>query len=183
MVGHIYSSHSVHFQKYLRRPVNILWLFVIAFLFGCSPTKRLTTGEYLLNKNKFKFEEEPKIDKEDLKQVVKQEPNRKILGTRFYLWAYNVPNPDKFEKRDAKRLKKLQKKNEKRLEKGKEPKEFNPFGSWWRETVGEPPIVFDSSLVNKSAEQIQIFLVKHGYFNAEVSSEKFKKDLDELVIK
>lgn len=171
MVGHIYSSHSVHFLKHLRRPITILVLFGVVILSGCNPTKRMANDEYLLKKNKFKFEEEPKIDKEDLKDVVKQEPNRKILGARFYLWAYNVPNPDKFEKRNRKRLNKLQKKNEKRLEKGKEPKEFKPFGSWWRETVGEPPVIFDSTLVDKSTEQIRTFLVKHGYFNAEVSSE------------
>jgi len=131
----------------------------------------MASDEYLLKKNKFKFEEEPKIDKDDLKEVVKQDPNRKILGARFYLWAYNVPDPEKAEKRNEKRLNKLQKKNEKRLQKGKDPKEFKPFGSWWRETVGEAPVVFDSTLVNKSTEQIQIFLVKHGYFNAEVSSQ------------
>jgi outer membrane protein assembly factor BamA len=148
-----------------------LALIGIAFLFGCNPTKRLADDEYLLKKNKFKFEEESKIDKDDLKEVVRQDPNRKILGIRFYLWAYNVPNPDKFEKRNEKRLKKLQKKNEKRLAKEKEPKEFKPFGSWWRETVGEAPVVFDSSLVNKSTAQIQTFLVKHGYFDAKVSSE------------
>jgi len=171
MVSHISSSHSVQLRKHLRWLINALLLLGLAFLFGCNPTKRLASDEYLLKKNKFKFEEEPKIDKDDLKEVVKQESNRKILGARFYLWAYNVPNPEKFEKRNEKRLKKLQKKNGKRLEKGKDPKEFKPFGAWWRETVGEPPIVFDSTLVNKSAEQIRTFLVKHGYFNAEVSSE------------
>jgi hypothetical protein len=150
MVSHISSSHSVQLRKHLRWLINALLLLGLAFLFGCNPTKRLASDEYLLKKNKFKFEEEPKIDKDDLKEVVKQESNRKILGARFYLWAYNVPNPEKFEKRNEKRLKKLQKKNGKRLEKGKDPKDFNPFGSWWRETVGEPPIVFDSTLVNKS---------------------------------
>jgi outer membrane protein assembly factor BamA len=171
MVSHISSSHSVQFRKRLRWLINALPLLGIAFLFGCNPTKRLASDEYLLKKNKFKFEEEPKIDKDDLKEVVKQEPNRKILGARFYLWAYNVPNPEKFEKRNEKRLQKLQKKNGNRLEKGKDPKEFKPFGSWWQETVGEAPVIFDSTLVNKSAEQIRTFLVKHGYFNAEVSSE------------
>lgn len=171
MIGHISSSHSVQFRKRLRWPISVLVLLGIAFLSGCNPTKRLASDEYLLKKNKFKFEEEPKIDKDDLKEVVKQEPNRKILGARFYLWAYNVPNPEKFEKRNEKRLRKLKEKNEKRLTKGKEPKDFKPFGSWWRETVGEAPVVFDSTLVDKSAEQIRTFLVKHGYFNAEVSSE------------
>jgi len=171
MIGHISSSHSVLLLKFRRQSILVAVLLGAFILNGCNPTKRLANDEYLLKKNKFVFEEEPKIDKEDLKEVVRQEPNRKILGTRFYLWAYNVPNPDKFEKRNEKRLRKLQKKNEKRLEKGKEPKDFKPFGSWWRETVGEPPVVFDSTLVNKSTDQLRTFLVKHGYFNAEVSSE------------
>ena len=141
------------------------------FLFGCSPTKRLANDEYLLKKNKFSFVEEPKIDKDDLKGVVRQEPNRKILGSRFYLWAYNVPNPEKFDPRNKKRAEKLEKKNRKRLEKEKEPKELKPFGSWWQETVGEPPVIFDSTQVDKSEEQIETYLVKHGYFNAVVTSE------------
>jgi len=140
-------------------------------LSSCSPGKRLADDEYLLNKNTINFDQNPKIDREELEDVLRQEPNRKILGVRFYLWAYNVPNPEKFDKRNEKRLKKLEKKNTKRIEKGKKPKEFKPFGSWWRETVGEPPVVYDTSLVVKSVEQVETFLVKHGYFNAEVRAE------------
>ena len=168
MIGH--RSNVSQFEIVIRRSVIpcILFSFI---LIGCNPTKRLAENEYLLKGNKIIYNPEPKIDKDEIEDVLRQEPNRKILGTRFYLWAYNVPNPDKFRRRDAKRLRKLEKRNSRRADKGKEPKEFKPFGSWWRETVGEPPVVFDSTLAEKSAEQLETFLIKHGYFNASVSFE------------
>jgi hypothetical protein len=138
---------------------------------GCNPAKRLAEGEYLLKENKIKFDEKPKVDRDELEETLRQEPNRKILGIRFYLWAYNVPNPEKFDRRNEKRRRKLKKKNERRLAKDKKPKNLKPFGSWWRETVGEPPVIYDSSLVNKSVQQLETFLVKHGYFNARVESQ------------
>jgi outer membrane protein assembly factor BamA len=169
MIGHISSSSK---NRTPLKETFLFWgLFFILLLSSCNPTKRLAEDEYLLNKNKFEFTQDPKIDKDDLKEVVRQEPNRKILGSRFYLWAYNVPNPAKEERRNQKKLEKLKKKNEKRAKKGKEPKDFKPFGSWWRETVGEPPVIFDSTLVKKSNDQLRTYLIKHGYFNATVSAE------------
>lgn len=169
MIGHIFNSGTRSCTSRVR--LMALALVAASILVSCNPTKRLAGDEYLLKKNKIKFDEKPKVDRDDLEDVLRQEPNRKILGVRFYLRAYNVPNPEKFDRRNKKRLEKLERKNEKRMEKGKKPKDFKPFGSWWRETVGEPPVVFDTSLVVKSAEQLKTFLVKHGYFNAEISSE------------
>jgi len=145
---------------------------------GCNTIKRLAKDEVLLQKNRIKYTEPINVDQDALTDVIRQEPNRKLLGVfPFYVWAYNVPNPDKFEKRNAKRLKKLEKKNAKRREKGKDELQLKPFGSWWRETVGEAPVVYDSSATNRSTEQLETYLLKHGWFNAKVSSDiKFKKD-------
>lgn len=138
---------------------------------SCNPAKRLQSDEYLLKKYEIKYKDDIKANKEDLSEMIRQQPNRKILGLfPFYVWAYNVPNPDKFEKRNEKRLVKLEKKNAKRAKKGKEPRELKPFGSWWRETVGEPPVVYDSASTRRSENQMQTYLVKHGWFNAEVAS-------------
>jgi len=107
-------------------------LVILLGTMGCNPTKRLADDEYLLRKNKYQYVENPSgVDEEEMKTTVRLRPNRKLLGLfRFYLWAWNVPNPDKFEERNDKRRKKLAIKNEKRLAKGKEPKELKPFGSW-----------------------------------------------------
>ncbi len=147
-------------------------LVILLGTMGCNPTKRLADDEYLLRKNKYQYVENPSgVDEEEMKTTVRLRPNRKLLGLfRFYLWAWNVPNPDKFEERNDKRRKKLAIKNEKRLAKGKEPKELKPFGSWWRETVGEAPVVYDSTLVGRSIAQLEAYLVKHGYFDAVVDT-------------
>jgi len=171
MIDHKSSIITAKGSKLSILMLRISLVLGIFFLFGCNPTKRLSKDEYLLKKNKFNFIEKPKVDMDELRSVVRQDPNRKLLGSRFYLWAYNVPNPDKFESKNKKRTKKLKKKNLKRAKKGKKPKELNPYGSWWQKTVGEPPIVFDSAQITKSAEQLKTFLIKHGYFNAKISSE------------
>src|SRR5690554_3169562 len=138
---------------------------------SCNPAKRLQSDEYLLKKYEIKYKDDIKADKENLSETIRQQPNRKILGLfPFYVWAYNVPSPAKFEKRNEKRLEKLEKKNAKRLKKGKDPRELKPFGSWWRETVGEPPVVYDSASTRRSENQLHTYLVKHGWFNAEVES-------------
>jgi len=139
---------------------------------GCNSTKRLEADEYLLRRNKIEFENsQKKISKDPLYQTIRQQPNRRLLGVfPIYLWAYYVPNPDRAEKVNLRRLAKLEKKNEKRLARGKEPKVFKPHGTWWRETVGEAPVIYDSAATSRSVDQLEIYLIKHGWFNAEVTA-------------
>jgi hypothetical protein len=106
-------------------------------LFSCSPTKQLQENEYLLNKNTIR------IDGSELsaniKPVIKQKPNRRILGLfRFHLGVYTMAN------------------------KGKPTR----FKNWVKRTIGEEPIVLDTSLTRKSSTQIKQFLQNEGYFNA-----------------
>lgn len=140
-------------------------------LFSCNPTRRLASDEYLLKKNNIKLNDKIDVNNVDLIETIRQQPNRKLLAVfPFYLWAYNIPNPEKFPARNVKRLEKYQKKNDRRAAKGKGPAHYKPAGSWWQETVGEAPVVFDSSSTTRSEEQIKTFLNKHGWFNAEVRS-------------
>lgn len=146
-------------------------------------TKRLASDEVLLKKNEIKLVDNISVDKDALNETIRQQPNRKILGIfPFYVWAYNIPNPEKFEERNAKRRAKLAKKNKKRREKGKKPLDFKPYGSWWRETVGEAPVVYDSSKTNRSVEQLETYLIKHGWFNAEVEAETRPGSKDQTLI-
>ncbi len=151
----------------------VFWLVSAALIIsGCNTTKRLGDDELLLQKNKIKFDDAISIDTDNLDEAIRQKPNRKVLGIfPLYVWAYNVPNPDKFEAKNEKRLEKLKKKNEKRKEKGKELKELKPYGSWWRETVGEPPVVYDHEATRRSVAQLETYLLKRGWFNATVSAD------------
>lgn len=144
---------------------------------SCNTAKRLADDELLLQKNEIEYTQNISADQDALQDVIRQQPNRKLLGIfPFYMWAYNVPNPEKFDRRNDKRQKKLDKKNEKRRLKNKEPLKLKPFGSWWQETVGEKPVIYDSIARRRSEDQLETYLLKHGWFNAKVSSkEKYKK--------
>ncbi len=144
-------------------------LLVVA---ACNPTKRLAEGELLLRKNRVEVKGSDDVSRDGLESTIRQEPNRRILGIfPFYLWAYNVPNPDNFYEVNSKRAAKLEEKNARRERKGKEPLQLKQAGSWWRETVGEPPVVLDTAQVSRSVQQMRTYMIKHGWFNARVEAE------------
>ena len=98
----------------------------------------------LLNRNELIVaedeDEEPlpaTVSKSALKPYIRQLPNKKILGIRFYLGLYNLSD----------------------IEKEKWPH------SWLRR-IGEEPVIFDPSAADRSAGQIESYLHSKGFFNA-----------------
>ncbi|MGB0888262.1 MAG: BamA/TamA family outer membrane protein [Vicingaceae bacterium] len=65
-------------------------LVILQLIFtSCNPTKHVKPGELFLQKSKIKIDAK-KIDKDELTAIVKQKPNKKILGLfRFHLGIYN----------------------------------------------------------------------------------------------
>lgn len=62
---------------------------LLILLSGCSPTKYVKPDELFLKKQSIKVDTR-KIDKDNLESLVKQKPNKKILGLfRFHLMIYN----------------------------------------------------------------------------------------------
>ena len=110
------------------------------------------------------------VPRTELEQIIKQQPNERILGLRFYLSMYNWPDPDRIQKARARKDAKRDRKNAHRADRGKEPK---PYGrttaEWLREVVGEPPVLLDSALTRRSSDQMRLYLQKEGYFNAAVT--------------
>lgn len=103
-------------------------------------------NEYLLDKNNFKIKQDTSllftnhknIDEEEMQNLLKQKPNRRILwGIRFYLKLYNLSSEKrinkrqvvqqnkankknrKIEKKNAKKKESIEKKNQKLIEKSK----------------------------------------------------------------
>lgn len=110
-------------------------------MFSCNPTKRVPEGEFLLSSNRVKTDN-ISLDKDELLTVLKQRPNRKILKTyRFYLHAYNAARVFK----DSSRIR-----------------------NWLETSVGEEPVLLDTTLAEKSASQLKILMRNKGYYNAEV---------------
>lgn len=99
------------------------FLLVIALLItqSCNLTKNVPQGKYLLKKNNLIVKGDA-LDKSELESVIKQKPNRSLLGIKMRLWAYNQ-NHFLFLKSDSltiakvreRKNEKLSRKNSKRL--------------------------------------------------------------------
>jgi outer membrane protein assembly factor BamA len=121
----------------------------------------LLTGINIKSDNK-------RITKDELMPVIKQKPNRRMLGIlRFHLQVYNLVNPELAQKEKTRKIQKRIQKNIRREEKGKSPKslEFQTFPREFLLNIGEPPILMDSLQTKSSSKQIRLYLYKKGYFN------------------
>lgn len=145
---------------------------------GCGPTRRLAEDEHLLVKNQLHLQDPIKLDRGNLDDIIKQQPNQRFLGLfKLSLWAHNLPNPEKVAVKASKKRAKLVETNEKRLAKGKRPKRYKrTFGEWLQTGIGDPPVILDSSLALRSSNQISLYLLKEGYFQNEVTHQiKFNR--------
>ena len=70
-----------------------------ALLSSCNVTRRLPKDSYLLQKVKIESDHSVKkkerISADDVGKYIRQRPNKHFLGTDFYVWVYNLANPDK----------------------------------------------------------------------------------------
>ncbi|PWH82216.1 hypothetical protein DIT68_14010 [Brumimicrobium oceani] len=140
---------------------------------------------------------ETRISKSEVESVIRQRPNYKTLGLKLKLRAFNAIDSTKteidrkeryfkFRKKNRKRISRQEKINDRRiaraLKRGEDfykPKEIDLKDTLdprptIRERIkydyGEAPVIFDSSSMIVSKDQIQLLLQKKGYFNAEVTA-------------
>jgi outer membrane protein assembly factor BamA len=109
---------------------------------SCHPTKYVPGGELLLNSNELLLKENSgplpsTVSRSTIKPYIRQQPNKKIFGTRFHLGLYNLSDIEK---------------------------EKWPHG--WLRRIGEEPVVFDPTAAERSALQIESYLSSKGFFNA-----------------
>lgn len=137
-------------------------------LAGCDPTRRVPSNSYLLKRNKVQVQDRA-VDAAELEPIVKQQPNKRIVWVPFYLFAYNLPNPERMPVWQEKKNARIDRKNEGRAETGKSPKPYKRTrAEWLRTTVGEAPVLLDSNLTEKTEEQMRLYLAKEGWFRAQV---------------
>jgi outer membrane protein insertion porin family len=139
----------------------------------------------------------PRINRSELDEVVRIRPNSKLLGMRLPLRVYNTINEDLViaerrcknarlhRKNIEKKIPKAEKKNEKRIARARErgdslympyrvklkdtlaPRKF--IYEWLLYEFGETPNLMNENLVQRSTEQIRLYLQKKGYYHATVS--------------
>ena len=114
-------------------------LLALLLTTSCRSTKYVGDDQYLLNK--VRIENVGKNQsKSELSGYIRQRENVTILGFwRLNLNLYNLSGRD----------------------------ETKGINKWLRQ-IGEPPVIYDSSLQSRSKEQLHLFLRNKGYFNATV---------------
>ena len=166
--------------------IRMLAFVILATTYSsCTIQNNLQEGEIYFEDHKVDFTEYKNdllplgdISGDELLYLAKLKPNRKTLMFRLNM-RLNTFVPRKFlerselriDKRCARINKKRYDKENRKNKKHKEPKTCNGLWPWLAYTVGEPPVLLDTVLMNKGARQMQIYLRKNGYFNAVVRAE------------
>ena len=122
--------------KKISSTLCVALLFCTLINTGCNPTKHLKPNELFLKKNKVSVDSR-KLDSDEINAIIKQKPNRKILGVfRYHLGVYNA---------------------------------FNKKNTTTFKDVGEPPVVYDSTLTIRTAKQLKLYCNNKGYFDSKIS--------------
>ena len=112
---------------------------------SCSNTRKLPDGEALYLGATVKVrgadlsQKKRKAIRKELEALTRPRPNKKILGIRFKLWAYNLA--------------------------GNPKKEKSPRG-WLKNKVGEPPVLLSDLSLNRNTAVLQNYLENKGFFQA-----------------
>ena len=133
-------------------PVFIWMLGMICIvLSGCSSSKHVPDGSYLLDKVHIRLDSvgrEEQLDVTEMQAYLRQTPNHRMLWSiKFRLGFYNMAGSDS----------------------------TNWWNRWMRK-LGEPPVIYDPDLAEASSSQLFQFLANKGYFNADVTVDSVKNE-------
>lgn len=126
----------------VKRIIHLLLLlcFVMYFI-SCSTTKFVNENEYLLDKVKI-IVEDNRLNANDIKPYLRQEPNFKIFGILkwpLYVYSWSGKNENNWLNKQLRR-------------------------------IGEAPEILDTLLIAQSNAQIEQYMVNKGYIHSQVIS-------------
>lgn len=125
-------------------------LFALAWLLigaACSSTRHVPEGGELLDKVKISIDgPKGELTEQEMINYVRQQPNHKMLwSAKLQLGIYNMSGKDSTK-----------------------------WWNRWIRKIGEPPVVFDTTLTALSTEQLRQALINKGYLHAEVRPDTFR---------
>ncbi len=125
-------------------------VMVLVGLFSCSSTKHVPQGKLLLDKVKINVTDPHRdVETNQLANYLRQNVNHRVLGgLKLQLAFYNISGKDS-------------------------TKWFNR----WIQRVGTPPVIYDSTLTEASAEQLHTALSNRGFMNNTVT---YRVDADSV---
>lgn len=134
-------------HPYRHAATSLIMWFAVLVLAGCSITRHVPEGEYLLDKVHLETDNK-NVSPELLKTYVQQKPNYRILGfIPFQLGIYNMSGND-----TTKRINR------------------------WLRKVGDEPVIYSHKEVDASCYQISKVLSNMGYLHADVTADTVSHD-------
>lgn len=123
----------------------VICCVVLAVLCGCSSSRRVPKGKFLLDKVTITLDSTARrgeFDTEQLTAYLRQLPNHKMLwATKFRLGIYNMAGEDSTR--------------------------------WWNRlarNLGEAPVIYDSTLTATGVEQLRKVMVNKGFLDSKSSA-------------
>ena len=174
------------------KPFKIVWLSlcIAVVLTGCARLRNVPDGQSFLRRQdvvihtdtptKLPFDVnalpvapmmEFNVPADEILFYSRLKPNRRILWFRFNHTVYLLVNKNKLSESEKRVAERCQDKNNRRAANNRTPVECKSWRMFWAYTVGEQTALLDTAKMIKSAEQMNIFLQKKGYFRSRVESE------------
>lgn len=137
----LFGKHSHLHSRLLRVVVCGMAFVALLIAIGCSSTRHVAPGNYLLDKVSVVVDSQANlIDRGEMLTYVRQQPNHRMLWSmRFRLGIYNMSGHD-----------------------------TTRWWNRWIRKLGEPPVIYDSLLTQISMRQLQQALENKGFLNAQV---------------
>lgn len=170
------------------RYYTIFFFSAILFLSSCS-VSRNSEPKFLIKKQKIVGNNS--FENWELEEYYRLKRNKRILGfipsyhaynlgmQRKFLGIFTIYDPEQINSKIQQKKQKLRKKlAESPKDSSKVIKRYNKKiqkkevklakGSWLARSVGEPPSIYDSAAINKTTQQLQLFIRSKGFLGATV---------------
>lgn len=139
-----------HILKRVRcRIVAVAMIFVFVAT-GCNITRRVGEDEYMLHKNNITIDKSETgvknlpFSSDEMYSLLAQKPNGMFLGMfRVGVWVNSV------------------------TAKGRETK----LKKWLNKKIGSPPVILDTFMIDRSKDQLRLFLNNNGFFHSDIRSD------------
>ncbi len=113
---------------------------------ACSVTRHIPEGEYLLQRVRIEDDRsvprKERIRREELEKYIRQQPNKRLFGTNFYIWLYEQADSTK----------------------------HNRWNNWKRR-IGQEPVLLSTDDTERSIRNLKIYMNSKGYYASEASYE------------
>lgn len=129
--------------KFTHYLLSLPIIAAVLLLAGCSSTRHVPNGSYLLDKVDIEIEGDDEVTVSELDNYLKQVPNHKVLGFwKLQLGTYNLSGKDS-------------------------TKWYNR----WVRRMGQPPAIYSQAQTDASIRQLRQALVNRGYLEAQVEAD------------